>query len=88
MASAWETPQPNIAKSIWNGVVLSTSDIKTRAGLGARVYRGISLTRKHLLLGRYSRPVRRSLWWSYGSAVSYERDTLVGCRVLDRERLA
>ena len=54
MSSAWDTPHPKIAKSVSNGVALSTCLVVTHTGIGSRVYRGTSLPRENLLLGPYS----------------------------------
>ena len=41
-------------------------------------YRGTSLTRNSTLVGPYSRPMPRALWWSKGGGVVfYERGTPV-----------
>ena len=45
-------------------------------------YRGTSLIKNCPLLGPYSRPVPRALWWSWGGvAISYESGTPAGCAV-------
>ena len=36
------------------------------SGKGASWYRGTSLIRSNPLVGPYSRPMPRVLWWSYG----------------------